>query len=156
MTTLKKGDQAPDFKAVIETGETISLSDFKGKKVALYFYPKDNTPTCTVEACNLRDGYKELQAQGIEVIGVSPDSEKKHTNFINKFELPFHLIADPEKVVANAYQVWGPKKFMGKVSDAIHRTTFIIDENGTIEAVIEKVKSKIHTDQILEAIEVTV
>jgi len=153
MTTLKKGDKAPDFTGTIETGETISLSDFKGKKLALYFYPKDNTPTCTVEACNLRDNFSILKNKNIEIIGVSPDSEKRHVNFINKFELPFHLLADTEKEIANAYQVWGPKKFMGRVSDGIHRTTFLIDENGMIEEVILKVKSKIHSEQILEALD---
>ena len=152
MNTLKVGDKAPDFTAVIETGETVSLKDYKGKKLVVYFYPRDNTPTCTVEACNIRDGFEELKSHNIEVLGVSPDTEKKHTNFINKFDLPFSLIADTEKELANAFGVWGPKKFMGKVSDGIHRTTFIVDENGVIEQVIDKVKSKIHTQQILEAL----
>lgn len=152
MNTLKAGDKAPDFTATIETGESISLKDYRGNKVVVYFYPRDNTPTCTVEACNIRDGYSELKGHNIEVFGVSPDSEKKHVNFISKFDLPFHLIADTEKELANAFGVWGPKKFMGKVSDGIHRTTFIIDEKGVIEQVISKVKSKIHTQQILEAL----
>ena len=152
MNTLKVGDKAPDFTAIIESGETVSLSDYKGKKLVVYFYPKDNTPTCTVEACNLRDGFSELKSHGIEILGVSPDSEKKHTNFINKFNLPFNLIADTEKKLAKAFGVWGPKKFMGRVFDGIHRITFIIDENGEISHVIEKVKSKIHTQQILEAL----
>ena len=152
MNTLKVGDKAPDFTAIIESGETVSLSDYKGKKLVVYFYPKDNTPTCTVEACNLRGGFSELKSHGIEILGVSPDSEKKHTNFINKFNLPFNLIADTEKKLAKAFGVWGPKKFMGRVFDGIHRITFIIDENGEISHVIEKVKSKIHTQQILEAL----
>ena len=153
MTNLKKGDVAPDFTATIESGEAISLSDFRGKKVVLYFYPKDNTPTCTVEACNLRDGYDMLQGRGVEVIGVSPDSEKRHQNFIKKFDLPFHLIADEDKSLAKAYGVWGPKKFMGRVFDGIHRITFLIDEEGVIESVIDKVKSKVHTEQIINILE---
>ena len=150
MEKLVIGDKAPDFKSLDENGNSISLNDFKGKKVILYFYPKDMTPGCTVESCNLRDSYADLTKKGFEVIGVSADSAERHLKFIAKHELPFHLIADVEKDVINAYGVWGPKKFMGKEYDGIHRTTFIIDESGTIEAVFNKVKTKDHTNQILE------
>lgn len=149
MTTLKVGDQAPDFTGVNEKNESISLSDFRGKKLILFFYPKDNTPGCTAAACNLRDNYSELKEKGYELLGVSPDSAKKHENFIRKFEFPFSLLADTEKEVLNAYGVWGLKKFMGKEYDGVHRTTFVIDEEGKIEQVIKKVKTKDHTAQIL-------
>ena len=151
MTHLQEGDKAPDFKGVDQDGNTIQLSDYKGKKLVLYFYPKDNTPGCTNEACNLRDNYEELQKQGFKILGVSADSEKKHQNFINKYDLPFPLLADTEKEVIEKYGIWGPKKFMGKVKDGIHRTTFVIDEEGKIEKVFKKVKTKDHTNQILEA-----
>ena len=150
MTHLKPGDKAPNFKALNEKGETVSLADFKGKKLILFFYPKDNTPTCTVENCNLRDHYKELQDAGYAVLGVSNDSEKKHINFITKHDLPFSLLADTDRKVTEAYGIWGPKKFMGREFDGLHRTTFIIDEKGKIERVIDKVKSKMHAAQILE------
>jgi len=150
MTTLQPGDKAPDFTAKDQNGKEIKLTDFKGKKVVLYFYPRDNTPTCTTEACNFRDNHKKLTDKGYIVIGVSPDSEKKHQNFIAKQELPFTLIADTDKAVINAYGVWGPKKFMGKTSDAVHRETFVINEKGILEQVILKVKSKIATEQVLE------
>lgn len=153
MTKLITGDKAPQFKSLDENGNAISLSDFKGKKVILYFYPKDMTPGCTVESCNLRDSYADLTKKGFDVIGVSADSAERHLKFIAKHELPFHLIADVEKEVISAYGVWGPKKFMGKEYDGIHRTTFIIDENGIIEAVFKKVKTKDHTNQILEELE---
>ena len=153
MTHLKVGDNAPNFKAKDENGKEISLKDFKGKKVILYFYPKDMTPGCTVEAQNLRDHYKELIEKGFEVIGVSADDEKRHQKFIEKHELPFHLIADTEQEVINAYGVWGPKKFMGREYDGIHRTTFVIDENGKIELIISKVKTKEHAEQILAELE---
>lgn len=152
MTHLKVGDKAPHFEGVNEKGEPISLTDYKGKKLVLFFYPKDNTPTCTVEACNLRDHYGDLVDQGYAVLGVSPDSEKKHTNFINKFELPYPLLADTERKAIEAYGVWGPKKFMGKEFDGLHRTTFVIDEKGKIEQVIQKVKAKIHAEQIFEQV----
>jgi peroxiredoxin Q/BCP len=153
MTNLKVGDKAPDFKGKDENGNSISLNDFKGKKVILYFYPKDMTPGCTVEAQNLRDHYDVLTKKGFVVIGVSADDEKKHQKFIEKHQLPFHLIADTDKSIINAYGVWGPKKFMGKSYEGIHRTTFVIDENGTIEAIIPKVKTKEHAQQILELLE---
>ncbi len=150
MMHLKKGDKAPYFEGLNEDGKTIKLSDYEGKKLILYFYPKDNTPTCTVEACNLRDNFSLLQKEGYEILGVSPDSSKKHTNFINKFELPFSLLADTELETLKAYGVWGEKKFMGKIFDGVHRTTFIIDGKGYIEKIINKVKSKEHSQQILE------
>lgn len=148
-THLKAGDKAPEFNTKDENGNDIKLSALKGKKVILYFYPRDNTPTCTIEACNFRDNYSSLQKQGFVVLGVSPDSAKKHQNFINKFDLPFPLLMDEDKSIANAYGAWGDKKFMGKVVTGILRTTFVIDEVGTIEHVIEQVKSKEATDQIL-------
>ncbi|MGD1845615.1 MAG: thioredoxin-dependent thiol peroxidase [Salibacteraceae bacterium] len=150
MTHLKVGDEAPAINGVDQDGKTLSLEQYKGKKVILYFYPRDNTPTCTTEACNLRDNYEELTNLGYDVIGVSDDSAKKHTNFINKYELPFRLLADTEQKTLNAYGVWGPKKFMGRDLIGTHRTTFVIDEAGKIEQIIAKVKAKEHTKQILE------
>jgi len=149
MTTLKKGDNAPAIKAKDQDGNDFSLTEYKGKKVILYFYPADNTPTCTTEACNLRDNYLELQKQGYDIVGVSPDDEKSHGKFISKFSLPFRLITDPENKVAMAYGVWGHKKLFGKDYMGVLRTTFIIDEKGKIEKVIDKVKSKEHSKQIL-------
>ena len=149
MTTLKAGDKAPDFSGLNEKNETISLNDFKGKKLVLYFYPKDMTPGCTTQSCNLRDNYDILLKQGYEVLGVSADSTKRHIKFIEKYDLPFSLLADEDHTVLNAFGVWGPKKFMGKEFDGIHRTTFVIDENGTIIEVIGKVKTKEHIEQIL-------
>jgi thioredoxin-dependent peroxiredoxin len=149
MTHLKAGDQAPIFKGKDQTGKELSLGDFSGKKVVLYFYPKDNTPGCTAQACDLRDNYQSLLNKGYQVIGVSADSEKSHQKFIEKFSLPFPLIADTEKEIIKAYGVWGPKTFMGKKFDGIHRTTFIISEQGLIEEVIDKVKTKEHTNQII-------
>ena len=150
MSELKIGDKAPDIQSKDQNGNDFSLSDLKGKKVVLYFYPKDNTPGCTKEACNLRDNYKELQKQGYEVIGVSADSQKKHQNFIEKYELPFTLLADENKEVIQAYGAWGLKKFMGKEYEGIIRKTFVIDEEGKIEDIIEKVKTKDHAAQILK------
>lgn len=150
MTTLKEGDKAPDFKAEDQDGNIVQLSDFKGKKLVLFFYPKASTPGCTAEACNLRDNWEQFQEKGYAVVGVSADSKKRQSNFKNKYEFPFPLLADEEKEVINAYGVWGPKKFMGKEYDGIHRTTFIINEEGKIEDVIKKVKTKEHTAQILE------
>jgi peroxiredoxin Q/BCP len=151
MTKLKEGDKAPDFRGFIESGSEVSLSNFKGKKLVLYFYPKDNTPGCTAQACNLTENQELLKNAGFEILGVSPDSVKKHQNFISKHSLGFSLIADEEKEVIKAYQVWGPKKFMGKEYDGIHRTTFIINEQGNIERVFTKVKTKEHAKQILES-----
>jgi thioredoxin-dependent peroxiredoxin len=151
MTTLKAGDKAPDFKGKDQNGKQIGLSDFKGKKLVIYFYPKDNTPGCTAQACNLRDNYDVLLNKGFKVIGVSADDEKSHQKFIEKYELPFPLIADTEKNVIKAFGVWGPKKFMGKTYDGINRTTFIINENGVIDEVITDVKTKDHTAQLIGA-----
>jgi len=149
MHHLKIGDKAPVIDARDQDGNHIGLEQYAGKKVVLYFYPKDNTPGCTIESCDLRDNYNYLLKQGYEVIGVSADSEKKHTNFIKKFKLPFRLIADIDKKVLNDFGVWGEKKFMGRTYQGIHRTTFIISENGIIEDIIKKVKTLNHTKQIL-------
>ena len=149
MNMLKVGDKVPDFSAKDQDGNTINLSDYKGKKLVVFFYPKANTPGCTAEACNLRDNYKELQAQGYELLGVSADSEKKQSNFKNKYEFPFPLLDDEDHTVINTFGVWGPKKFMGREYDGIHRTTFVIDGEGVVENVIEKVKTKDHAAQIL-------
>ena len=149
MTTLKKGDEAPRFEAKDQQGNTIRLQDYLGKKLVLFFYPKASTPGCTAEACDLRDNYQTFLGRGYDVLGVSADSAKRQENFKNKYELPFPLLADEDKAVINAFGVWGPKKFMGKEYDGIHRTTFVINENGIIEEVISKVKTKAHAEQIL-------
>ena len=149
MNTLKEGDQVPDFTAVDQDGNNISLSDYKGKKLVVFFYPKASTPGCTAEACNLRDNYKELQDAGYELLGVSADSRKRQNSFREKYEFPFPLLADEDKTVIETFGVWGPKKFMGKEYDGIHRTTFIIDETGKVEKVIDKVKTKDHAAQII-------
>jgi len=149
MTTLKIGDKAPNFESTNQKGESVKLSDFAGKKLVVFFYPKASTPGCTAEACSLRDNYQTFQAKGYEIIGVSADSAKRQQNWINKNELPFDLLVDEGKEVINAFGVWGPKKFMGKEYDGIHRTTFVIDEKGIIEDVILKVKTKAHAEQIL-------
>lgn len=148
MTQLKPGDKAPAFKSKDQNGNTVSLDDFKGHRLVIYFYPKDNTPGCTAQACNLRDNYDSLLAKGYKVLGVSADSEKSHQKFIEKFDLPFPLLADTEKEMLKAYGVWGPKKFMGRTFDGIHRTTFIIDEKGIIAGVVTKVDTKNHFEQI--------
>ncbi len=147
---LKPGDTAPDFTAKDQNGNTVRLSDYRGKKVVLYFYPKDNTPGCTAEACNLRDNYDALQKAGYVVIGVSKDSEKSHQNFIKKYDLPFTLIADTDLQVHEKYGTWVEKSMYGRKYMGTARTTFIIDENGKIEEIIEKVKTKDHTAQILK------
>lgn len=149
MNMLQAGDKVPDFSAKDQDGQTISLSDYKGKKLVVFFYPKASTPGCTAEACNLRDNYQELQAQGYHLLGVSADSEKRQANFKNKYEFPFPLLADEDKTVINTFGVWGPKKFMGKEYDGIHRTTFIVNEEGIVKEVITKVKTKDHAAQIL-------
>ena len=149
MTTLKVGDKAPNFEALDNEGNTVKLADFKGKKLVVFFYPKASTPGCTVEACNLRDNYERFQALGYEILGVSADTAKRQQNFVNKNDLPFKLLADVDKAVINAFGVWGPKKFMGREFDGIHRTTFVIDEQGSIEDIILKVKTKEHTAQLL-------
>ena len=149
MSILKVGDQVPDFKAQDQGGTMRSLSDYKGQKLVVFFYPKASTPGCTAEACNLRDNYKELQEAGYAILGVSADSQKRQTNFKNKYEFPFPLLADEDKTVIEAFGVWGPKKFMGKEYEGINRTTFLINEEGIVERVITKVKTKDHASQIL-------
>jgi len=150
MTHLKAGDTAPEINSVDQNGDKITLEQYKGKKIVLYFYPKDMTPGCTAQSCNLTENYDQLQAQGYEVLGVSCDSVKRHQKFIEKYNLSFSLVSDEEKKVVEDYGVWGLKKFMGREYMGITRTTFIIDENGTIEEVISKVDTKNHTSQILK------
>ncbi len=149
MKTLKVGDTVPNFEGKDQDGNSISLSDYKGKRLIVFFYPKASTPGCIMEACNLRDNYKLLQEEGYELLGISADSQKRQTNFRNKYKFPFPLLADEDKIVINAFGVWGPKKFMGREYDGIHRKTFIINEKGLVEKVIDKVKTKQHSDQIL-------
>lgn len=148
MAELKVGDKAPNFKAKNQNGEELSLSDFKGKKVILYFYPKDNTPGCTTEACNFRDNYQSLLKDGFEVIGVSIDSEQSHQKFISKFELPFNLVSDEDKKIVESYGVWVEKNMYGKKYMGTARRTFIIDEKGTIQHIIKKVDNKNVSQQI--------
>jgi peroxiredoxin Q/BCP len=150
MTALKIGDEAPAFKAVNQDGNPISLSDYTGKKVILYFYPKDDTPGCTAEACNLRDNYDLLLKKGYKIIGVSADDEKSHKKFIEKYVLPFPLIPDKDKSILKAYGAWGRKNLYGKEYDGILRTTYVISEKGLIEKIFNKVDTKNHTEQILE------
>lgn len=147
---LQEGDKAPENLGVDQDGKTHKLSDYKGKKLVVFFYPKASTPGCTAQACDLRDNYERFLSQDYRVLGVSADSVKRQTNFKEKYDLPFPLIADTEKEVIRAFGVWGEKKFMGKVYDGIHRTTFVINGNGIIEEVIAKVKTKEHTSQILK------
>lgn len=149
---MKPGDQAPAFKGLNQHGEEVSLQDFKGKKVILYFYPKDNTPGCTTEACNFRDNYQSLQAEGLEVIGVSTDSQQSHQKFIAKYDLPFTLLADEDKAIVQAYGVYGEKKFMGKKYMGTTRRTFLIDEQGIITHIINKVDNKNASQQVREMI----
>ena len=151
MKHLKIGDKAPAFSCKDQNGNAIKLEDYKGKKVVLYFYPKDNTPGCTAQACNLRDNYSELGKNDIVILGASADDEKMHQKFIAKFDLPFPLLSDVDHTLLNLYGVWGEKKFMGKIYDGIHRTTFILDESHTIIEIIEKPKTKDHTAEILAA-----
>lgn len=150
MTTLKAGDKAPNFSQKDEQGNTVSLNDYKGKKLVVFFYPKANTPTCTTEACNLRDNYKDLTDKGYAILGVSADSQKQQSNFKNKFDFQYPLLADEDLSVIKAFGVWGEKKFMGRTFDGIHRVTFVIDENGVIEKVIDNVKAKVHAQQVLD------
>lgn len=149
MSTIKKGDNAPQFQGKNQKGETISLATYAGKKLVLYFYPKDDTPGCTAEACDLRDNYDRFIQEGYAILGVSPDDEKKHQKFIDKYDLPFDLLADTEKETCEMYGVWVKKSMYGREYMGVARTTFIINEDGTIEDVIEKVKTKEHTNQIL-------
>jgi peroxiredoxin Q/BCP len=150
MTHLKEGEKAPEIQGTDHTGKPVSFDQFPGKKIILYFYPKDNTPGCTAEACNLRDNYQELKNIGFEIIGISPDSPESHEKFIHKNNLPFRLIADPDKNIIRDYGVWGEKKMYGKVFEGLHRTTFIISEDRTIESIIKKVKTKDHAQQIID------
>ena len=147
---LQAGDKAPEFEGLDQDGNTIKLSDFSGKKLVLYFYPKDNTPGCTAQACNLRDNYDAMIKAGYAVVGISSDSAKKHQNFINKFDLPFPLIADEDKSIHEQFGTWVEKSMYGRSYMGTARTTFVIDENGTIEEVIAKVKTKDHAAQILD------
>ena len=149
---LQVGDKAPDFSGVDENGKKISLKDFKGSKVVLYFYPKDNTSGCTAEACGFRDSYSRLKKKGVVLLGVSPDSEKSHQNFKKKYDLPFPLIADTEKTIANAYEVWQEKSMYGRKYMGIVRSTFVIDEKGKIMAAFSKVKVAGHVDEVLKAL----
>ncbi|MBI9067287.1 MAG: thioredoxin-dependent thiol peroxidase [Salinivirgaceae bacterium] len=153
MALLNEGDKAPVFSGLNQNGEPITLEQFKGKKLILYFYPKDSTPGCTAESCNLRDNYNDLLGKGYEVVGISPDGEKSHQNFIKKHELPFQLIADTEKEILNAYGAWGLKKMYGKEYEGVLRTTYVIGEDGIILKVFNKVKTKDHVDQILKEME---
>lgn len=150
MILLKKGDPAPDFSGFDQDGKFHQLEDYKGKKLVLFFYPKANTPGCTAEACDLRDNFEQFEANNYALLGVSADSQKAQAKFKEKFHFPFPLLADEDKSVIQAFGVWGPKKFMGKEYDGIHRTTFVIDENGIIEEVISAVKTKVHANQILK------
>jgi peroxiredoxin Q/BCP len=148
---VKEGTTAPAFKTTDQNGDAINLKDLRGKKVVLYFYPKDDTPGCTKEACSFRDAYSKYKKKGITILGVSPDSEKSHQKFITKYELPFTLLADTDHSIADAYGVYGEKKFMGRTYMGIHRTTFLIDEKGKIKKVFEKVKPEDHADEVLGA-----
>ncbi|MBF03985.1 MAG: thioredoxin-dependent thiol peroxidase [Flavobacterium sp.] len=149
MTTLKKGDKAPNFSGLDQDGKKHSLQDYHGKKLVVFFYPKASTPGCTAEACDLRDNFERFSSNNYALLGVSADSAKAQTKFIEKYDLPFPLLADEDKTVIQAFGVWGPKKFMGREYDGIHRTTFVINEKGIIEEVIDKVKTKEHANQIL-------
>lgn len=150
MTTLKTGDKAPEFLAKDQDGNVHTLADYKGKKLVVFFYPKASTPGCTAEACDLRDNFERFRANNYALLGVSADSAKAQSKFRDKYKFPFPLLADEDKSVINAFQVWGPKKFMGRTYNGIHRTTFVIDENGVIEDIITEVKTKVHASQILK------
>jgi peroxiredoxin Q/BCP len=154
MANLNIGDKAPQFSGIDQNGENISLNQYKGKKVILYFYPKDNTPGCTAEACNLKDNYDDILSKGLDVIGVSPDSKESHQKFIKKYDLPFRLISDPDKNILNLYNAWGEKNMYGKTYEGVLRKTYIINENQEIEAIFEKVKTKDHTNQIYKELNI--
>ena len=148
---LKEGTTAPAFKTTDQNGELVSLEDLRGRKVVLYFYPKDDTPGCTKEACSFRDAYSKFKKKDITVLGVSPDKEASHKKFVTKYQLPFTLLADTDHAIAEAYGVWGEKKFMGRTYMGVHRTTFLIDEKGKIRKIFEKVKPEDHSSEVLEA-----
>ena len=150
MTQLKKGDKAPDFSGFDQDNKFHQLSDYSGKKLVVFFYPKANTPGCTAEACDLRDNFAKFEENNYALLGVSADAQKAQAKFKDKYKFPFPLLADEDKSVIEAFGVWGPKKFMGRTYDGIHRTTFVIDENGIIEDVISDVKTKVHASQILK------
>lgn len=151
MITLNEGDKAPAFSGKDQNGKKVSLADYKGKKVVLYFYPEDDTPTCTVQACNLRDNFALLKKHGFEVIGVSPNDEKSHKKFETKFNLPFTLLADADKTVIEKYGVWGEKQMFGNKYMGVHRTTFVIDEKGVIRKIFLRPKNKEHAEEIVKA-----
>ncbi|MCL4131547.1 UNVERIFIED_CONTAM: hypothetical protein GTU68_000367 [Idotea baltica] len=155
MTSINVGDRAPDFHGIIQDGSTKSLSDYKDQGLILFFYPKDSTPGCTAEVCSLRDNYEQLIGMGYRLLGVSADTLRKHNNFINKYSLPFDLLADTQLKTIAAYDVWGPKKFMGKTYDGIHRTTFVLSPNHQIDHIVTKVKTKSHADQLIQLINST-
>jgi peroxiredoxin Q/BCP len=148
---IKEGSTAPAFKTKDANGETVSLKELRGQKVVLYFYPKDDTPGCTKEACSFRDAFSQYKKKGIAVLGVSPDSEASHQKFVTKYKLPFTLLADTDRSIAEAYGVWGEKKFMGRTYMGVHRTTFLIDEKGKIKKIFEKVKPEDHANEVLKA-----
>ena|SRR5690606_401256 len=152
MERLQVGDSVPEFTALDQDGNTIGLEDYRGKKLVVFFYPRASTPGCTAQACNLRDNYALLRERGYELLGVSADSQKRQANFKKKYGFPFPLLADPEHRVIDAFGVWGPKKFMGRTFDGIHRTTFVIDGQGKVERVIDKVRTKDHAAQLLETL----
>jgi thioredoxin-dependent peroxiredoxin len=152
-THLKTGDKAPSFTGIDQDGNKISLSDFKGKKLALYFYPEDDTPTCTIQACNLRDNFSSLKKKGITILGISPDDIAKHQKFIDKFDLPFPLLADPEMKIIQKYGVWGEKNLYGRKYMGIHRNTFVIDEKGIIQKIFLKPRNKAHAEEIIKSFE---
>jgi len=154
MANLSKGDRAPEFSGLNQKGEKISLSGFRGKKLIVYFYPKDNTPGCTAESCNLNDNYQFWLSKGYEVVGVSPDSVASHKKFADKFQFGFNLIADPETEILQAYGVWGEKSMYGRKYMGVFRTTFVINEDGIIEEIFEKVDTKNHTAQIIKELEI--
>ena len=151
MTHLKEGDKAPVFSGNDQQGKKVSLSDFKGKKVIIYFYPQDDTPTCTIEACNLRDNYSLLKKEGFVILGISPDTEKSHKKFAAKFDLPFTLIADPEHTIIDKYGVWGQKQLFGREYMGVIRTTFLVDEHGMLRKIFEKPKNSTHAEEIIAA-----
>lgn len=148
--TLKEGDPAPQFTGLDHNGIEVSLKDYAGKKLVLYFYPADDTPGCTAQACNLRDNFSTLKAQGYEVLGISPDDVESHSKFKNKYQLPFTLISDPDRKIIDAFGVWGEKQMFGNKYEGVLRTTFVIDENGMIERIITKPKTKEHAEEIMQ------